>query len=174
MTLADCVQTINPTAPINCRNCADSTSQPEALNVQGQPSHFPHWNGWVMAKKGNHTLPNLGIMLASKEARDRKATDTEIVGRVGSCTEQEEEPRGLQILHSGNAVEQHNNQWESTVDWSCTLTNSSKPNGVLSLQVTNGGYRQNAKRDSPAPRWAGQNGAPDAGQTRTTSASGHI
>ena len=46
------------------------------------------------------------IMFASKEVRHRRATDTETEGRVGSCTEEEEEPPGLQILHSPNAVEQ--------------------------------------------------------------------
>ena len=74
--------------------------------MQRQTPHLPHWIGWVMANKGNHSLPNLGIMLASKEVRDGRATDTEIVGRAGSCTEQEEEPRGLQILYNRNAVEQ--------------------------------------------------------------------
>ena len=106
MTLADCVQTISPTAPVSCRSCADCTSQPEASQMQGQTPHLPHWIWWVMAKKGNQTLPNLGIMLVSKEVRDGRATDTEIVGRPGNCTEQEEEPRGLQVLHSWNAVEQ--------------------------------------------------------------------
>ena len=73
--------------------------------MQGETPHLPNWIGWVMAKKGNHTLPDVGIMLASREVRHRRATDTEKVGRAGSCTE-EEEPRGLQILHSWNAVEQ--------------------------------------------------------------------
>ena len=58
-----------------------------------------------MSKQGNHTLPDVGIMLASKEVRHREATDTEIVGRARS-TEEEEEPRGLQILHSRSAVGQ--------------------------------------------------------------------
>ena len=74
----------------------------------------PHWIGWVMAKKGNHTLLDVGIMLPSKEVRHRWATDTEIVGRTGSCTEEEEEPRGLQILHSRNAVEQHPDEFIRT------------------------------------------------------------
>ena len=100
-----CVQTISH---VCCRNCADSTSQPEAPMCKGK---LPHWIGWVMAKKGNHTLPNVGIVFASKEIRHRRATDTEIVGRSGSCTE-EEEPRGTAGMRSCN------NLWESTVDWS--------------------------------------------------------
>ena len=50
-TLADCVQTISPTAPVNCRSCTDSTSQPEAPLMQRQTPHLQRIGGWGHGQK---------------------------------------------------------------------------------------------------------------------------
>ena len=98
--------------------CATANSPPPTLDWVGHGQE-PH-----TAKLGHH----VGEQRGPSPKGDRQ----EIVGRAGSCTEQGEEPRGLQILHSP-ACERATTG--GNVDWSCTLTNSSQPNGVPRTRI---------------------------------------
>ena len=105
MPLPDCGQCIGPAGPVCANLVPRGAPQPQPSVCQRHPGSVHHLLRAGDVQQLAKTVRHGGVMCSRKGIGPRRVDNSQQIVRPGRCTEEQEEPRALQIAHCHDPAE---------------------------------------------------------------------